>query len=210
MTKGTAMRRFMRSPRRGRRSRVGGFTLIELLVVISIMSLLIAMLMPALSHARESARRAACMSNLHQIAIGLTNYLGDNNGDLPYFIPLVDDTYDDEEQDDLLEALAKYVDNTAVFTCPDDDTGVAEALGTSYDYWPGWIMWARELFRGDSPKTVARVVTKFYEYTPGNWPVLADAEGWHPPAGVGKNASFWDGSVAPLENWQDPKWKPDQ
>lgn len=184
--------------------RYPGFTLIELLVVMSIISLLIGMLMPALSWARRSARRAACQSNLHQIAIGITTYLGDNKGILPYVLPLGKN----EDEDSMLIALKTYVTNTDVFICPDDNTGVAETLGSSYDYWPGWIMWARELFRGDNPKTVARSTTKFYETEPGKWPVMADAEAWHRPLDeTGKNASFWDGSVSALDNWTDPKWK---
>lgn len=58
------------------------FTLIELLVVISVISLLMAILLPSLGKAREQARRAACMANLRSIGQGIFLYAHDNDGRL--------------------------------------------------------------------------------------------------------------------------------
>ncbi len=58
------------------------FTLIELLVVIAIIAILAALLLPALSRAKEQGRRAKCMSNMRQIALGIVLYAGDNNDNL--------------------------------------------------------------------------------------------------------------------------------
>ena len=56
-----------------------GFTLIELLVVISIIALLMAILMPALSRAKELATEAVCMSNLKQWGVGYAIYFSEND-----------------------------------------------------------------------------------------------------------------------------------
>ncbi len=61
---------------------VKGFTLLELLVVIAIISILAALLLPALARAKQKGQQAACRSNLRQVALSARLYMDDNNGGL--------------------------------------------------------------------------------------------------------------------------------
>lgn len=60
-----------------------GFTLIDTLVTLAIVALLISILLPSLSGAREAARRVACASNVRQIGLGITMYADDHSDRLP-------------------------------------------------------------------------------------------------------------------------------
>lgn len=67
--------------------RIYNFTLLELLIVIAVIGILVSLLLPSLWTARERAKMAVCMSNIHQLHIGTHSYLSNNNG----FYPSADD-----------------------------------------------------------------------------------------------------------------------
>lgn len=96
-----------------------GFTLLELLVVIAIIGILAAILMPALNRARETARRAACISNLKQMGLGINMYSQDWYEKFPQ-----SGSTANTQNDFAILILTGLYSTAPVFFCPSDQNGV--------------------------------------------------------------------------------------
>lgn len=148
--------------------RCGGFTLVELLVVIAVISILAAMLMPALEGALATARQVQCVSNVRQFMLAMSMYLDDNDGLIP---PRT--VY--SEQGEIMPHLARfrdggYLPSLGPLVCP---TAPAE---TKFK----WVT-------GDPHDRDANPWKKFYEYSASGAP----GSGTNIPNGT----FYWQGGV---------------
>jgi prepilin-type N-terminal cleavage/methylation domain-containing protein/prepilin-type processing-associated H-X9-DG protein len=116
-----------------------GFTLIELLVVIAIVGILAAILLPALSQAREKANEIVCASNLRQVSMAFHFYLNDYGQFFPCAADPVDPAYWLWMGRGWRQSVAPYIggisaQNLSVLYCASDRTAPEKWESTSYAY----------------------------------------------------------------------------
>lgn len=163
-----------------------GFTLVELAVVIAMTGVLSALLLPALSSAKEKSRRAVCKSDQKQLGLACTMYANDNSDFLPsgadnygnyHSILLSDDTFTN-----MVNSYAEGVSN--IFYCPNlvfnssSDNNIASH--NSYGYTIGYSYLAARVIPSSKGAAEAVDAMKLSANSPTN-KLLADANYWAEP-----------------------------
>ena len=165
------------------RGRVLAFTLIELLVVIAVIGILAALLMPALGRAKESARSAACISNLRQVGVALQLYVDANNQRLPIMRDKLAASGTNQPPTNTLPSvevvLRDELGNTNVLRCPSDRKELFEQTGSSYS-WNSLLNGQR----ADNLKVLG------LHFDPHAIPVFFDKESFHAARGTKKEVNY--------------------
>jgi prepilin-type N-terminal cleavage/methylation domain-containing protein/prepilin-type processing-associated H-X9-DG protein len=163
------------------------FTLIELLVVIGIISVLAALLMPAVNRATESGRGTACLSNLRQIGVALQLYVQENDNRMPLMRDRSLTTTNDLPAPD--QVLSNQLGSVKVLRCPSDRQQLFETTGCSYSW--------NSLLNGKSADQLSVFGLSF---DPHQIPLMFDKEKFHAARGEkkGQNFLYADGHIKNL------------
>ncbi len=204
-------------------SRRNAFTLIELLVVIAVIAILMAILMPALSRAREQGKRTSCLNNLRQVMTGWIMYADENNDKIPAANPQAatgwvrypgDNAVLQAKLDGIRAGLLyRYCAEVKLYKCPTGERGevvtyaITDAMN-GYDGIPGTknlMVYRRTQITRASERIVCLDEGRL---SPNSWTLWYDQERWWDQItarhGDGTNFGFADGH-SEYWKWKDPR-----
>lgn len=191
------------------RTKATRFTLIELLVVIAIIAILAAMLLPALSRAREKARQVSCLSNLKQVSLGMLMYAQDSQ---EYMVS--GSGYQGNSQNWQLK-MTPYITDKNVYTCASRGESIQSYGGTGPFGYANLYFGYAHPWRGGVTLGVISAPSATALTHDGNHPAVDGARGAVPKVckgfnpcctttitadhfyhSGGSNLTFWDGHAA--------------
>ena len=211
----------------------GPFTLIELLVVIVIIAILAALLLPALSSAKEKGKRIACLSNLKQIGLALTLYTDTYDNTMPSAMSYgaLPGPNDEQNAANVVQFTDMYggvpkdlsLGNPRVFWCPSDrynyltnkPDGSIDMVNSYSSYRYRFVIWYNtvhfpRLKASDLFKPVAQIV--YHENADNHYKRLYSAYVTTQPTLNAIYADFHAGlwkvlfRQSPAPNYYDPNW----
>ena len=186
----------------------GGFTLVEILVVLGIVVVLLGILLPVLSTAREKSRKTVCQSNLRVIGQCLIMYANANAGRLPNGNPPTE-WIDYAGTNAVLVAFAnQYVKSPGVFACPSDNDSPPDKILTGDQTLPYSARMSYEFFSVYWAPEYGPMLVKLQSQKQGKIlaPMAWDIDGGDSKSALrnhrgGGNVVMVDGHV----EWQDGK-----
>lgn len=148
-------------------------------MVIAIIALLAALLLPAISGAKERGRATACLSNLRQIGLAIQMYAQDHDNRMPVMRDRAAGPTNTNDPPGPEVALKTYLGNAKLLRCPSDQKEVFETTGSSY----AW----NNLLNGQ-PADKFNVLN--IPFDPHQMPLMFDKEAFHAARGEGKGVNY--------------------